>query len=165
MKKPQNNYAFIDGQNLHLGVQGLGWKIDWRKFRVHLSEKYGVGQAYYFIGYIAGNEGLYRALQKAGYVLEFKPVLIPKTGQPKGNVDADLVLRAMIDFEKYEKAVIVSSDGDFYSLVKHLYQLDKLEAVISTSSAHASALLKKEGKERMRFLDRLQQRLSYISPK
>ena len=39
MKKPQNNYAFIDGQNLNLSIQRLGWKLDFRKLRVFLSER------------------------------------------------------------------------------------------------------------------------------
>jgi hypothetical protein len=103
MKKEPRNYAFIDGQNLNLGVQALGWQLDWRRFRVYLQDKYGVARAYYFIGYIPGNENLYRRLQTAGYTLEFKPVLIPQSGGPKGNIDADLVLRAMIDYDAYEK--------------------------------------------------------------
>ena len=31
MKKKANNYAFIDGQNLYLAIQGLGWKLDYKK--------------------------------------------------------------------------------------------------------------------------------------
>jgi hypothetical protein len=42
MKKLGNNYAFIDSQNLHLGVQKLGWKLDYAKFRTYLAEKYAV---------------------------------------------------------------------------------------------------------------------------
>jgi len=39
-KKQKNNYAFIDSQNLNLGVQrDLGWKLDYKKFRVYLREK------------------------------------------------------------------------------------------------------------------------------
>ena len=34
---------------------------------------------------------IYDSLQKAGYVLKFKPVLPDKYGEHKGNVDADLV--------------------------------------------------------------------------
>jgi len=32
------NFAFIDGQNLHVGVTHLGWKLDWRRFRVYDNE-------------------------------------------------------------------------------------------------------------------------------
>ena len=43
-----NNYAYIDGANLHKGVHSLGWKLDYKRFRVWLSEKYGVRVAYLF---------------------------------------------------------------------------------------------------------------------
>ena len=49
MQKPLKNYAFIDSQNLNLGIQELGWFLDWRKFRVYLKEKYSVVKAYLFI--------------------------------------------------------------------------------------------------------------------
>lgn len=29
-------YAFIDSQNLNLGVKSQGWKIDYKKFRLYL---------------------------------------------------------------------------------------------------------------------------------
>ena len=41
MIRKVNNYAFIDSQNLNLGIQKLGWKLDYRKFRVYLAEKFG----------------------------------------------------------------------------------------------------------------------------
>ena len=40
--KKQNNYAFIDSQNINLGIQTLGWKLDWRRFRVYLQDKYKI---------------------------------------------------------------------------------------------------------------------------
>lgn len=69
------NHAFIDSQNVNLGVQSLGWKLGWRRFRAYLKEKYNVAVAYLFIGYIPQNQDLYSSLQKSGYVLIFKPVI------------------------------------------------------------------------------------------
>ena len=129
--KKENNFAFIDGQNLNLGIQSLNWKLDFTRFRKYLAEKYSVNTAYYFIGFMPGNQQLYSKLQKAGYVLIFKPTIPDSEGNIKGNIDADLVLQAMIDFLNYDNAIIVSSDGDFYSLVKHLYQNNKLRFVMS----------------------------------
>jgi len=64
----------------------------------------------------------------------------------------------------YKKAVIVTSDGDFYSLVRHLYALDKLEAVLSPS-VHCSKLLRKGGKEKIVYMDNLKARLEFIRAK
>lgn len=159
MKKQVNNYAFIDAQNLHLGIQRLGWKMDWRRFRVYLAEKYGVTVAYLFIGFIPRNQELYARLQRDGYVLVFKPTVPDGHGNVKGNVDADLILRAMIDFSNYERAIIVTSDGDFYSLVEHLYKHGKLEKVISPYKDTCSVLLRRSAREKIVFIANLREKL------
>lgn len=161
MKKELSNYAFIDSQNLNLGIQSLGWKLDYKRFRVYLKEKYKVVKAYLFIGYIPANQDLYSSLQEAGYVLVFKPTLPDRDGRVKGNVDADLVLQVMIDYKKYNKAIIVTSDGDFYSLVKYLYKNNKLRYVISPYIKTCSVLLKKTAKEKIVFMGNLRKRLEY----
>jgi len=161
VKKEENNYAFIDGQNLNLGIRSLGWKMDFARFRKYLAEKYSVITAYYFIGYVPGNQPLYSTLQKMGYVLVLKPTIPDSDGNIKGNIDADLVLQTMIDFPNYDKAVIVSSDGDFYSLVKHLYQNNKLRFVMSPYVKTCSTLLRKEAKEKIVFMDNLRKKLEY----
>ena len=91
MQKEKNNYAFIDSQNLNLGVRALGWHLDFGRFRVYLQEKYNVLKAFLFIGYVPGNERLYTSLQNQGYLVVFKPTLILPNGVVKGNVDAELL--------------------------------------------------------------------------
>lgn len=59
MKKPLKNYAFIDSQNLNLGVRDQGWQLDFRRFRVYLKDKYNVVKAYLFLGYLEEHEKLY----------------------------------------------------------------------------------------------------------
>jgi len=159
MKIKSNNYAFIDAQNLHRGIKNLGWDLDWKRFRIYLLEKYGVDIAYVFIGYLPENKELYLYLQKAGYVLVYKPVIPNGEGGAKGNVDADLVLQTMLDYDKYKKAIIISSDGDFYSLVKYLYDTNKLEIVISPYKKTCSVLLRKSAKEKIIFIDNLEKLL------
>lgn len=164
-KMAQNNYAFIDSQNLNLSIQKLGWKLNFRRFRVYLKEKYKIKKAYLFIGYLPENQDLYRSLQEYGYVLIFKPVLKDKDGYVKGNVDADLVLQAMIDYNEYDKAVIVTSDGDFYCLVNYLYNKDKLLRVLSPSHHNCSILLTKSAKGKIAFMDDLRKKLEYKNEK
>lgn len=135
-------YAFIDSQNLNLGVISQGWKLDWSKFRQYLRNKYSVSQAYLFIGYRPGNEGLYTSLQKKGYIVILKPTLKLPDGTVKGNVDAELVLHTMIQYPKYSKAIIVSGDGDFHCLVEYLVQKNKLLHLI-TPNIKYSQILKK----------------------
>jgi len=138
-------YAFIDSQNLNLGTQNSGWKLDFGKFRKYLRTKYNVNKAFLFIGYIKGNTNLYKYLQEVGYILIFKNILeISKDSKKfvKGNVDAELVLHTMIHIKEYDKAIIVSGDGDFYCLIEHLDKVNKLSKVITPNSKYSSLLRK-----------------------
>src|SRR3989344_5252208 len=161
MKQKENNYAFIDSQNLNLGIQKLGWKLDYQKFKVYLAEKYGVKKAYMFIGFVALNQSLYDRLQEAGFILEFKPTIPDANGKIKGNVDADIVLRVILEINDYDKAIIISSDGDFYSLVQYLHENGKLAAVLSPDIKNCSSLLKQTAKEKIQFMNELQDKLEY----
>jgi len=147
MKSRENNYAFIDSQNLNLGVRSQGWVLDFIRFRVFLRDKYNVDKAFLCIGHVDGNESLYAFLQNAGYICIFKPTLeIKESGKikTKGNVDAEMVLYSMIEWNNYDKAVIVSGDGDFYCLIKHLLENKKLRKVI-VPNYHFSSLIRKFG--------------------
>lgn len=61
MLPKENNYAYIDGANLHKGVNSLGWKLDYKRFRIWLSEKYNARIAYLFIGLIPEAQGALQA--------------------------------------------------------------------------------------------------------
>lgn len=140
-----SNFAFIDSQNLNLGVKSQGWQLDWSKFRQYLRNKYNVTKAYLFIGHLDGNESLYKFLQECGYIVIFKPTLEHKENGKiviKGNVDAELVLHTMIEYKNFSKAVIVSGDGDFYCLAEYLETKNKLFKILAPNS-HYSALLHK----------------------
>ena len=134
MRKFENNYAFIDAQNTQKGTEQLGWKINWQRFRIYLKHKYFVETAFLFMGYIPSNQRLYAKLQQAGFVIIFKPVILTNTTKPKGNCDADLVLRVMLEKDTFDQAVIVTSDGDFYSLVKYLYKENKFRLAVQKAS-------------------------------
>jgi len=161
MNRKGNNYAFIDSQNVNLAIRSLGWRLDWVRFRVYLQEKYGVSKAFLFIGYVEGNNELYVSLQSAGFICIFKPTLNYKDGTTKGNCDAELVLQAMIEYQNYEKAVLVTGDGDFYCLVKYWLENEKLELVLIPNLFKYSALLKRFGRKRVSFMNQLREKLEY----
>lgn len=142
-KKKQKIYAFIDSQNLNLAIRGQGWILDLKKFRQYLEKKYSVGKAFFFIGYIKENENLYSFLRNSGYTLIFKRVSNLQNGEIKGNVDAELVLHAMIEFDNYDQAIIISGDGDFYCLIEYLSQKNKFRKLLIPNQFKYSFLLKK----------------------
>ncbi len=163
MSKNLNNYAYIDGQNLNLGIQSLGWKLDYKRFRIYLKDKYGIINAYLFIGFIPEQNKLYTALQQSGFILKFKPTFANPEGNYKGNVDADLILQLIVDFyeHRFNSALIVTSDGDFYSTVNFLYKKGKLIAVLSPYFRTCSFLLRKTAREKLLFMNTLRSKLEY----
>ncbi len=163
MKKQENNFAYIDGANLHKGILELGWRLDYKRFRVFLYEKYGVNKAYIFLGFIPTNANLYRDLQNCGYTVVFKPTLPDGTGEVKGNCDAEMVLQAVSDMYEslYDNAVIVTGDGDFACLVNFLKEKKKFKVILSPSYKKASVLLRKAVPDNIVFLNRLENRLKY----
>jgi len=153
LKKIPRIYAFIDSQNLNLGTSNdiyknkkliyEGWKLDFKKFRKYLSDKYRVDKAFLFIGYLKQYEPLYQSLRSFGFQLIFKPTVKDNLGKPKGNVDAELVLHsAAIEFKNFQKAVIVSGDGDFFCLHQYLEKSKKLLKIIIPNEKSESSLLK-----------------------
>lgn len=203
-RQKRSNYAFIDSQNLNLGTQRMGWKLDWRKFRQYLKDKHGVTHAYMFIGYMSENEALYEYMHELGYLVVLKPTVdittsleaaqeakaesaaakAAKTAQPdkaatskaagkdsvsesadkekptiKGNVDAELVLYAMKELPNYDKAVIVSGDGDFFSLVEYLQEQGKLANVLTPNWQYSSLL--KPFEDSIIRIDQLRRQLAY----
>lgn len=163
MGKPLTNFAFIDSHNLHLGIKGLGWKLDYVRFKKYLAEKYGVAKCFMFFGFNIDNQGLYAFLQKIGFICIFKPTLKYKDGSIKGNCDAELVLHAMIEFQNFEKAVIVTGDGDFHCLVEYLAEKGKLEALMIPDRFKYSALLKVDiFGPYIRFMNDLSDKLAYL---
>jgi uncharacterized LabA/DUF88 family protein len=163
MKKQPVNYAFIDSQNLNLGVRSLGWNLDYRKLRLYLKNKHNIQQAFMFIGLVQNNQKLYTNLQKAGFILIFKPtVRYYENGKEtiKGNVDAELVLHAAaIQYANYDKAIIISGDGDFACLIEFLEEKDKLLHIF-TPNAKYSQLLKPFAQHVIR-IDQLRTSLEY----
>ncbi len=152
--RQENNFAFIDSQNLNLGTNKdiyhgkkqvyEGWKLDYQKFRRYLTDKFRINKALLFIGYIRQNEKMYKQLRSFGYTLVFKPTVKDNQGKSKGNVDAELVLHASaIEYSNYDKAVIISGDGDFYCLYEFLDKNKKLLRIIIPNAKSESSLLRR----------------------
>ncbi len=172
LKSKKQVVAFIDSQNLNLGTQRMGWKVDWKKFRAFLKDKYKVDSAYLFIGYLTENESMYEYLHDLGFKIVLKPTLTgtkddlngnePKSFV-KGNVDTEIVLMAIKEIKNYSKAIIVSADGDFYSLIEYLVSKNKLLNIMSPNWQYSTLL--KDFKEYIIDLSKYKKELSYHGKK
>jgi|SRR3989344_6842525 len=159
MKKQENNLAFIDGQNLHLGTTQNNWKVDLKKFRIYLKDKYHIVEAYYFIGFVSeAEQDLYNNLQKSGFIVLFKDHSLALKGTKKGNVDTDIVFEIMknlIDNDNFDKIVLVSGDGDYKKVVDYLIKKDRFKKILFPNKKFASSLYKRLGTEFFDYLDNI----------
>lgn len=163
MDERNKSIAYIDGANLHKGISGLGWKLDYRKFRSWIRQKYGVSDACLFIGLMTKHASLYTSLQSFGYRLVFKEVVYDGEGKAKGNCDADLVLNAVRDYfeNTIARVVLVSSDGDYTPLVKFWQEKSVLCTVVSPASRKRCSILLKKTDVPILYLDEVKHKLSY----
>jgi uncharacterized LabA/DUF88 family protein len=77
----------------------------------------------------------------------------------KGNVDAELVLYAMKELPNYEQAIIVSGDGDFFSLAEYLEEQGRLAHILAPNWQYSSLL--KVFEPKIIRLDQLRRQLAY----
>jgi uncharacterized LabA/DUF88 family protein len=159
-KEANTNLAFIDGQNLHLGTSNHedgGWHIDYRKFRTYLSDKYGVSEAYYYMGCVREKEQeLYTNLQLAGFVLNFREHTDMMKAKKKGNVDSDIIfdiMKRVADNSLVGKVVLVSGDGDYKKMANYLLKRGKLEHILFPNRKYASSLYDILGSDHFSSLD------------
>ena len=163
----ENNLAFIDGQNLHLGTTkcescskdknidfkeitikdcscGKAWKVDMLKLREYLQNNYSVNEAYYFLGFLNEDlQELYSELQKAGFIIIFREHSKGMTGNKKGNVDTDIVfemMKSLIENKDFNKMVLVSGDGDYKKTVDYLITKGRFERILFPNGKKASSL-------------------------
>jgi uncharacterized LabA/DUF88 family protein len=99
---------------------------------------------------------------RSGDILVFKEAQRHKDGSTKGNVDAELVLNAMIEYPNYDQAVLVTGDGDFACLVRHLNQKQKFLVILAPNETRYSNLLNKAAGSRINFVTRLKSKLEYL---
>lgn len=162
-RKP--NYAFIDNENVNISIQKQWWKIDRGKLIKRLKSEYNVGKAYMFMGYLETYQPMYNFFESLGYTLIFKPMNPNPKVPNKGNVDAELVLQAMIDYRAYYQAVVVSGDGDFACLMRYLHGRNKLAQVVVPNDKRYSDLIDEAAPGKITSLSPLRRKLSYRKPR
>jgi len=163
------NFAFIDGSNLHLTYENLDWDLDYQKLRNYLKKKLDVAVAYYFIGRSADYKDIYTKLETYDYNIRLKEpspyitkeeycpyckkLITPAIQRYKSDCDSFITLQIMLDAHIYDKAVLITSDGDFDNLVKWLLLKDKLRIIFAPCKKGCSWLLRSAAKGKIAFID------------
>jgi len=167
-KDQKNNLAFIDGQNLYMGTnsENPAWKVDLARFRHYLTRKYSVQKAYYFLGFVDGNnQELYDNIQEAGFILKFREHNSAMMSKKKGNVDTDIVfdiMKRMYKKELFDKIVLVAGDGDYKMVVDLLIEEKKFEKILFPNKQFASSLYKKLSSKYYDYLNNIKHKIKKV---
>lgn len=142
MTTKERNIAFIDAQNLHLWTASEDWKIDFKRFRIYLKDKFHIEEAYFFLWFINDDhKEMYRKIQKAGFILEFRDHNSNMLWKKKWNVDVDIVfevIHRLLEEDDFNKIVLVTWDWDYIQLVKYLIQKERLKRILFPNSKYSS---------------------------
>lgn len=138
----ETNIAFIDWQNLHLWTTSEKWKVDFKRFRIYLKEKFQIQEAYIFLWFLdESNQKLYTEVQKAWFILQFREHNSNMKWLKKWNVDVDIVFSIMhrlLEENDFDKIVLVSWDWDYIKLVNYLIEKDKLKKILFPNKIFSS---------------------------
>jgi len=173
-----SNFAYIDGANLHLTYEYLDWKLDYQKLRNYLAKRLDVDYAYYFIGGTTESSEICTNLESYGYTVKLKKpslylteeedcpyckkVIAPEMFRHKSDCDSFVTQQVMSDLSLCDKAVLITSDGDFDNLVEMLLRKDKLKMVFAPCKDGCSGLLISAARGRIAFIDDFRSELEKI---
>ncbi len=120
---------FIDGANMFYAQRKMGWHIDYRKVYEFYASQAQVYNAFYYTSVTnppdPGMEGFLRALTGMGYTVRrkvVKEILDQETGQTvrKANLDIEIVIDMLTTADLFDRAILISGDGDFERAVEFL---------------------------------------------
>jgi uncharacterized LabA/DUF88 family protein len=132
-------YIQIDVQNLFFSARDINKRIDFKKIKEHFADSGDViiGLNAYIIRTPDAKSDKFEALLKSlDYGLNIKQAQISRgaDGQRiyKGtDQDMAICIDCLTHVDKFDKWVLMSGDGDFIDLCKHLKKLDKFIEVWS----------------------------------
>ena len=148
--------VFVDGANFFfMQKDALGWFADPKKLLDYIAKEGEIVDAFYYIGQDAPPEAKQKAFLDAlpgmGYSLvskQIKTIYDSKTGtsKKKANLDIEIVLDMFNTIEHYDKAILISGDGDFERALTLLKARGKQFSVIATDKFMARELLNVAGR-------------------
>jgi uncharacterized LabA/DUF88 family protein len=141
--------VFVDAANLFYVQHRLGWHVNPQRLLDHIVGADELADAFWYTGVRSPadqeQEKFLRWLTHAGYTVRRKPIKsfvnVERGGTvEKANLDVELVMDMITTSDTFDKAVLVSGDGDFERVVELLRARGKRVAVYSIDAVIAFEL-------------------------
>jgi len=142
MTKQQKTYGFVDASNIIYGAKAESWFIDQKKLFDYIKRKFKTRKIFFYFGKDEKNNKQTKFLKKLesfGYTLRVKQ--IKRYGKrQKANCDVDLTMDMLLLKDNYERAVVLTGDGDFFPLFEYLKKQGKDIIIIAFARRTAREL-------------------------
>ncbi|MFH1011674.1 MAG: NYN domain-containing protein [bacterium] len=148
--RPLRVSIFVDGANMfYTQKRGLGWFFDPAKLLKTLKGEDELADAFWYMGVKSTpesrDENFLRFLAYAGYTVrtkQLKTIFDSETGETiqKANLDIEIAMDMFNTVDNYDKAILLSGDGDFERALELLRSRGKRICVVSTHNWIASEL-------------------------
>lgn len=138
---------FVDGSNFGTAIKNAGFKIDYTKLRefFHQPPKTSLVGSFYFTALPPKDvpspiRALADGLQYKGWNLVTKEYKTLSSGRIKGNMDIEIVVKAirLLDNEAITDLILLSGDDDFAPMVEYLAENGIRVTVMSLSTSDTS---------------------------
>lgn len=142
-------YAFIDASNIIYGARAEKWRIDQKKLFGYLRKKFKISKMFFYFGEDNNNSKQAKFLKKLelfGYILRVKQIKRYGSRQ-KANCDVDLTMDMLLLIDKYDRAIVLTGDGDFLPLFEYLKKQGKEIVIIAFAKRTARELRRFAGGE------------------
>ena len=124
-------FIFWDHANVFHNLQELNVRIDYESVKRRLARGYYLVAPIMYLGnpkrVYPKKEKFFAALEKTGWSITKKPLRVNEEGRPSQSGVDEVMFQHICDFAQegaYEKAIIVSGDNIFVSVVKELRKLE-----------------------------------------
>jgi uncharacterized LabA/DUF88 family protein len=159
-KIPKRVMIFMDHANIFYNLQKQDIRIDYKRFKEILSKDYHLVGAFAYLGVPekipSSKEGFLKYIEGAGYVVQKRPLRKFADGSTKQKGIDIYIYKDLVELaeeDAYDKAVLVSGDGDFVDAVKRLKRLKKLYEVWSFRNSLSKLLRKEAGEDKIHYID------------
>ena len=157
---PKRVIIFVDHANIFYNLQKRDIRIDYKRLKEILSKDLHLVGAFVYLGMPdkipPEKKNFLKYIKKAGYTIQTRPLRVLSAGTTKQKGIDIFIYKDIVELaeeDAYDKAVLVSGNGDFVDAVKRLKILKKRFEVWSFRKSLSKLLRKEAGKENIRYID------------
>ena len=151
---------FIDNSNIFQGFRKYDIKVDYEKLKIAITRDRELHGIFLYEGVVypmsPEKKKWYNGLSKrSGYIIKASFDKIAASGAIEKKVDIKIAIDIIsLAYENaYDRAVLVSGDGDFIPVVKKVKELDKNVEVWAFRYSMANMLKEELGQENIYYID------------